>query len=74
MTLLKVTGLSRKPDSDEATLILQDLTGDLGLAFVIPMNDANLRLAATRSKHGPRRFGAAARLRHHAPVGESGGC
>ena len=44
MTLLQVTGLNRKADSDEATVILQDATGGRGLAFVIPMNEAN-RLA-----------------------------
>ena len=44
MTLLQVTGLNRKPDSDEVALILQSPAGDLGLAFVIPMNEAN-RLA-----------------------------
>jgi bifunctional DNase/RNase len=44
MTLLQVTGLTRKPDSDDATLILRDAAGDRGLGFVIPMNEAN-RLA-----------------------------
>jgi bifunctional DNase/RNase len=41
---MRVTGLTRKPDAEEATLLLQDVTGCLGLAFVIPMNEAN-RLA-----------------------------
>lgn len=44
MVKLKVTALTQKPDAQEATLLLQDATGDLGLAFVIPMNEAN-RLA-----------------------------
>jgi len=44
MVQMRVTGLTQKPDGHEATLMLQDVTGDLGLAFVIPMNEAN-RLA-----------------------------
>jgi bifunctional DNase/RNase len=44
MVRMRVTGLTQKTGAHEATLMLQDVTGCLGLAFVIPMNEAN-RLA-----------------------------
>jgi hypothetical protein len=44
MVRMRVTGLTQKPDAQDATLMLQDATGCLGLAFLIPMNEAN-RLA-----------------------------
>jgi bifunctional DNase/RNase len=44
MVRMRVTGLTQKPEAQEATLMLEDVTGCLGLAFVVPMNEAN-RLA-----------------------------
>jgi bifunctional DNase/RNase len=51
MVQMRVTGLTQKPDAREATLLLQDVTGCLGLAFVIPMNEAN-RLARVLGRAG----------------------
>lgn len=44
MTLMRVIGLTQNPEAQQATLLLEDLAGRLGLAFFIPMNEAN-RLA-----------------------------
>ena len=41
MVRMCVAALTRKPDAQEATLVLKDVTGCLALAFVIPMNEAN---------------------------------
>jgi bifunctional DNase/RNase len=53
MVRMRVTGLTQKQDAQEATLMLQDVTGCLGLAFVIPMNEAN-RLARVLGYAGCR--------------------
>jgi hypothetical protein len=75
MTPLRVTGLNWKPDADEATLILQDATGCLGLAFVIPMNEANRRVCsgsvALAVRTGAPIYASAAAMHHACRVGEA---
>jgi bifunctional DNase/RNase len=44
MTAMRVKALRQQPDGDGAIVVLEDVAGRLGLAFLIPINEAN-RLA-----------------------------
>lgn len=44
MTLMRVKGLTYDPNAHQAVVVLEDLTERRGLAFQVPMNEAN-RLA-----------------------------
>jgi len=44
MTLMRVKGLRQQPDGQQAVVVLEDVAARLGLAFFIPINEAN-RLA-----------------------------
>lgn len=53
MLLMRVRALSSTPEAGFATLVLENLTGQLGLGFLIPMNEAS-RLARVLGLTGCR--------------------
>lgn len=53
MFLMRVRALSPTPETGFATLVLENLTGQLGLGFLIPMNEAS-RLARVLGLAGCR--------------------